>query len=108
MLKKKNYNQHETVRSQQDSAWKEVLNAYFADFIELCLPDLHALINWQEPTISLDKELNAITKGTDAGKRILDKLFKVKLQDNTDVCILIHAEVQGKKEDDFPKRQCSR
>ncbi|AIT62591.1 putative cytosolic protein [Coxiella burnetii str. Namibia] len=30
----------------KDTAWKEILEAYFKEFIALCLPDLDKLIDW--------------------------------------------------------------
>jgi hypothetical protein len=92
------------IRNESDIAWKEILDFYFKDFISYCLPQLFELINWKKKWVSLDKELQSITKGTESGKRLLDKLFKVYLKDGTEQWILIHVEVQGKKEEDFPKR----
>jgi len=91
-------------RNESDTAWKEILDAYFKDCIDYCLPKLSELINWQKPFISLDKELQAITKGTENGRRLLDKLFKVFLKDGREQWVLIHIEVQGKPDDAFPKR----
>ncbi len=92
------------IRNNSDAAWKEILDVYFKDFIEYCLPELYGLINWDKSWDSLDKELQAITKGANAGKRLLDKLFKVFLKDGQEQWLLVHLEVQGKPEDDFPKR----
>jgi hypothetical protein len=92
------------IRNDHDTAWKEILDYYFKDFIAYCFPQLFELINWKKKWVSLDKELQSITKGSEAGKRLLDKLFKVYLKDGTEQWILIHVEIQGKKEKDFPKR----
>ena len=92
------------IRNHSDVAWKEILDAYFKDFVEYCLPELYKLINWKKRWNSLDKELQAITKGTDAGKRLLDKLFKVFLRDGREQWVLVHLEVQGKQDDNFPSR----
>jgi len=92
------------IRNQSDVAWKEILDAYFKDFVEYCLPELYELVNWKKRWSSLDKELQAITKGTDVGKRLLDKLFKVFLKDGREQWVLVHLEVQGKQDDDFPSR----
>ena len=70
-------------------AWKEILDAYFKDFVEYCLPELYELINWKKRWSSLHKELQAITKGTDAGKRLLDKLFKVFLKNGREQWVLV-------------------
>jgi len=95
------------MRNESDTAWKEILDAYFNDFVEYCLPELHELIDWQRQWTALDKELQAITKGADTGKRLLDKLFKVFLKDGREQWVLIHLEVQGTQDDDFPKRMFS-
>lgn len=91
-------------RNDSDTAWKEILDAYFKDCIDYCLSELSTLINWQKSFVSLDKELQAITKGTASGKRLLDKLFKVFLKDGREQWVLIHIEVQGKPDDEFAKR----
>jgi hypothetical protein len=33
-------------RNEQDTAWKEVLDAYFKDCLDYCLPELSSLIDW--------------------------------------------------------------
>ena len=65
------------VRNESDTAWKEMLDAYFKDCIDYCLPKLSELINWKKPCVSLDKELQAITHGV-IGKRLFDKGFSKK------------------------------
>lgn len=91
-------------RNQSDTAWKEILDAYFKNFVEYCLPELYELINWKKSWDSLDKELQAITNGADTGRRLLDKLFRVFLKDGREQWVLVHLEVQDKQDDDFPKR----
>jgi hypothetical protein len=99
-----NNNKLDAYRNQQDNAWKDVLEAYFKDFMCYCLPDLYQLIDWKKPVTSLDKEFQTITKGAKAGKRLADKLFQVFLKDGSEQWILIHIEVQGSFEKPFPKR----
>jgi hypothetical protein len=36
------------IRNESDTAWKEILDFYFKDFIEYCLPELNQHINWQK------------------------------------------------------------
>ena len=60
--------------------------------------------DWKRQWTSLDKELNAITKGVEHGKRLLDKLFKVYLKNGHEQWILLNVEVQGSPEEEFPKR----
>ncbi len=87
-----------------DLSWKEALEQYFQPFLALCFPQVHALIEWSRPPESLDKELEQIAREAESGKRIADKLFKVWLRDGYEVWILIHIEVQSKRETGFPQR----
>jgi hypothetical protein len=57
----------------QDTAWKEVMGAFFEEFVALCLPSLYVLVDWTRPWISLDKELHTITNDSAIGKRYVDK-----------------------------------
>jgi hypothetical protein len=91
-------------RQDYDSAWKEALENYFQPFLELCVPDLYAAIDWSRPHIFLDKELQKIVRDAETGKQYADKLIKVWLLDGQETWILIHVEVQGKKETDFARR----
>jgi predicted transposase/invertase (TIGR01784 family) len=91
-------------RNDEDTAWKQILDAYFKEFIDLCVPNLSQLIDWSRPFVFLDKELQAIVKGNVAGTRLLDKLVKVFLKDGREQWILVHIEVQAKPHLDFPKR----
>jgi hypothetical protein len=88
----------------RDTAWKDVLDAYFKEFVDLCLHDLYGLIDWEQPWSSLDKEFHAITKDGLIGKRLVDKLFKVYLKTGEEQWVLIHLEIQGELEALFPKR----
>ncbi len=91
-------------RNESDTAWKEILDAYFKEFMDYCLPELSELIDWGKPFVSLDKELQAISKDIENGKRLLDKLFKVYLKDGCEQWILIHIEIQGTLDSEFEKR----
>jgi hypothetical protein len=88
----------------QDTAWKQVLEAYFKEFVQLCIPALYDLIDWEKPWTSLDKELHAITKEGITGRRLADKLFSVYLKDGQEQWILIHLEVQAEPDKLLPKR----
>jgi hypothetical protein len=92
------------MRNESDTAWKIVLDAYFKDFLDYCLPELYHLIDWSKPWSFLDKELQAITKGNEAGKRLLDKLVKVFLKDGREQWVLLHIEVQNQHDSEFAKR----
>ncbi len=91
-------------RNESDTAWKEILDAYFKEFMDYCLPELSRLIDWQKSFVSLDNELHAIAQGVENGKRLLDKLFKVYLKNGCEQWILVHVEIQGTPDDEFDKR----
>ncbi|MCC2666686.1 MAG: putative cytosolic protein [Gammaproteobacteria bacterium] len=91
-------------RNQSDTAWKIILDSHLKDFFDYCLPELSQLINWKKLPVPLDKELEAITKGNNTGKRLVDKLLKIYFKNGHEQWVLIHIEVQGKPDNDFPKR----
>src|SRR4051812_27765003 len=92
------------VRVQNDSAWKQVLETFFSEFVHFCLPNLANLIDWNRPWCNLDKELRTITKGAKAGDRVVDKLFKVYLKDGSERWMLVHIEVQNSHDGLLPER----
>lgn len=78
-----------------DSPWKEALDGYFADFLGLLAPWLHEQIDWAEPAVFLDKELQAITRAANSRRRYADKLVRVQHKMRRPFWILIHIEVQA-------------
>ncbi len=87
-----------------DNPWKEILEFYLQQFLELCLPDLYAAIDWSVHFKVLDKELQRIAPASQLGSRVADKFFEVRLLEGTAAWILIHVEVQNQREKDFQKR----
>ncbi|RDH39805.1 MAG: hypothetical protein CFE62_007115, partial [Candidatus Aquirickettsiella gammari] len=61
-------------RANHDSAWKDILDAYFKEFMEFFYPDIAKKIDWLADYETLDKELQAITTEAIIGKRFVDKL----------------------------------
>ncbi|MGM0694661.1 MAG: Rpn family recombination-promoting nuclease/putative transposase [Pseudomonadota bacterium] len=90
--------------SDFDSPWKEALEHYFPQFLELLLPEMHRDIDWQRPHEFLDKELQQVVRDTDAGRRHTDKLVKVFTLDGSETWVLVHVEVQGKADRHFNAR----
>ena len=93
-------------RAHFDSPWKQVLNRFLPDFLLFCLPKLAEEIDWTKNYLSLDKELNAISRKQAVGKRLADSLFKVWSKMGEEIWLLLHIEVQGEKELNFPERLC--
>ena len=87
-----------------DSPWKDLLDDYFEQFMEFFFPAAYAQIDWARGFEFLDKELQKITADAALGRRTVDKLVKVHLLTGAEVIALIHCEVQGEREADFPER----
>ena len=94
----------EPATDEFDSPWKEALQAYLPDFLAFFFTDIHADVNWSRGYESLDKEFQKIARKAKVGKRLADKLFKVWLKDGREHWLLIHVEVQGDYEKEFPER----
>jgi hypothetical protein len=90
--------------SDFDNPWKDVLEHFFAQFLEFFFPEAHAAIDWSRRYESLDKELQQIVSDSELGLRLADKLFKVWLQDGQEAWILIHVEIQNQRDAAFAER----
>lgn len=87
-----------------DSPWKEVLEHFFPAFMAFFFPEAHAEIDWSQRYEFLDKELAKIVRDANLGKRLADKLVKVRRVTGEEVWVLIHIEVQGWVDPEFPRR----
>jgi hypothetical protein len=87
-----------------DTPWKEILEAYFPQFLAFFFPEIDRQVDWTKGFSFLDTELQQLTIEGDTGKRILDKLAKVQLHSGKQQWILIHIEIQNQKEDRFTQR----
>jgi hypothetical protein len=91
-------------RADYDSPWKEALDHYFERCIAFFFPRVHADIDWTRGYEMLDKELQPIVRRSRHGRQYVDKLVKVYLKDGQERWILVHVEVQARKEVEFPER----
>ncbi len=87
-----------------DSPWKEALERYFPEFLALLFPQVHAGIDWSQGYVFLDQELQKVTRKSDTGRRIADKLVRVVDTEGREDWLLVHVEVQGRDRDDFAER----
>ena len=87
-----------------DSPWKETIECYFADFLALLFPELHALIDWNQEHVFLDQEFRAVVRNARQGKRTVDKLVRVHLKAGGSLCVYLHIEIQASREHNFQKR----
>jgi hypothetical protein len=91
-------------RSDFDAPWKEALEYFVAPFLGFFFPQVHAGVDWSKGYESLDKELHQIARAARSRKGMADKLFKVWHANGQETWLLIHIEVQGEPEDEFPLR----
>jgi hypothetical protein len=91
-------------RADLDSPWKEALQHFLAPYLALLFPAVHAGIDWHKGYESLDQELQQIVRAARVRARRADKLFQVWRRDGGEAWLLIHLEVQGRKDRDFPER----
>ncbi len=89
---------------EQDSPWKEVLEELFEDFVENFFPQIYQESDFSKGYEFLDQELQQIAVSSETGKRVVDKLVKVYLIDGSEKWLLIHIEIQGYEQEEFPER----
>jgi hypothetical protein len=87
-----------------DSPWKEALDVYFGPFLALFFPHIHRDIDWSRHYEMLDKELQQLLPKAAQGRRTVDKLVKVWRKNGAEAGILIHIEVQTRRERGFGPR----
>ncbi|MEK7727730.1 MAG: hypothetical protein AAB354_04910 [candidate division KSB1 bacterium] len=89
---------------EQDSPWKEVLEDLFEEFLEFFFPEVHRDLDLSKGYEFLDKELQQILVESETGARVVDKLVRVYLRDGSESWLLIHIEIQGYAQEEFPER----
>ena len=80
------------------------MDIFFAQFLALLFPDIHALIDWSRGYESLDKEFQKIVREGEIGRRYVDKLVKVWKLGGDELWVLIHVEVQTDFDVEFSLR----
>jgi hypothetical protein len=93
-----------TPRRDLDAAWKYVLRELLQEFVAFALNDLHQAIDWSRPPEFMDKELQAVARRAATGQRHVDLLAKLWLPSGEEQWLLIHVEVQARKQEQFPER----
>lgn len=83
----------------QDSAWKDVLEPLFPQFLEFFFPDIYQDVDFTKGFEFLDKELQQILKRSKSGKRIVDKLVKIflKTAKKSGFCCILKFRAMRKK-----------
>lgn len=91
---------------KDDLLWKGVLEEIFDDFLRFMHPDAADIYDLEMGIMFLDKELEQLfpPEEDEFSPKVVDKLAKVTTREGEEEWILIHVEVQGRYQKDFPKR----
>ncbi len=90
--------------TEYDSPWKEILDKYFQEFMQICVPELFQAIDWRVPPKMLDKEFQQIAQESETGQRTVDKLVEVRLLSGQLEWLLVHLEIQSQSSEAFARR----
>lgn len=87
-----------------DTPWKQICEHFFKEMLAMVLPEAHADIDWSTPIRILDKELPKLAPKHQIGRRYVDNLIEVRLNDGCREKILVHIEFQSRSDPKMPKR----
>jgi hypothetical protein len=89
----------------RDTLWKGIIEDLFEDFLHYFYPIwAKNEVDFSEKFEFLDKELDELYPSIKGEKRYADKLVKVNLKNGQNQWVLIHIEVQGYIDVNFPAR----
>ncbi len=92
------------VTDEYDSPWKEAIEHFFPDFMAFYFPDAYAQIDWSQGYTFLEQELRSVIHDATLGKRFVDKLAQMKLNNGEESWIYVHVEIQASRDSNFAKR----
>ena len=88
----------------QDGLWKKVIAELFENFLLFFAPELHKEVDFSKTPDFLQQELFQEILDQKKGTNYADQIVKVHLKNGEEKWILIHIEVEGAADTDFPKR----
>ena len=87
-----------------DTRWKELIYAFVEEFIQYFLPNLYENVDFSVAPEFLEQELHKLFADEERkGKKISDKLIKVRLKNGDDSFILVHVEIEGDAPSYYPR-----
>ena len=92
------------VTDDYDSPWKEAVELYFPEFMAFYFPEAHACFDWSQGYTFLEQELRSVIHDAALGKRFVDKLAQMKLNNGDESWIYVHVEIQASRDSSFAKR----
>jgi len=94
----------DALTSEFDAPWKIALRLYLRQILAFCFPAVYELIDWREPPVFLDNELQQIAPSHQQGRRVVDCLVRVRLLTGRYEWLFIHLEIQAQPEAQFSQR----
>ena len=88
----------------QDLLWKAIIEDLFDDVLRFFYPKFVEEVDFSKPFEFLDKELQKLYPESNHKNRRADVLTKVFLKNGEEKWILIHIEIQGYEDTEFPLR----
>jgi hypothetical protein len=86
-----------------DQLFKDLLQAFFQEFMELFFPMVAARLDFSEVIFFTTEAFTDIPVGE---RRFLDLVARVTTQDGEPELILVHVEIQSERRHNFPFRMC--
>ena len=87
-----------------DSLWKVMITSFSYQFIRRFLPDMYPYIDLNYPIEYLEQEFPSSLRPKKKGRKITDKLLKVRLKSGEEHYVLTHIEVQATGESTYSKK----
>ncbi len=78
-----------------DGIWKEAVQRWLPECMQLFWPSLHAQIDWSTPPRFDIQELQALHRIYRRGRRSTDLIAVLQLRDGTPALLLMHLEIQA-------------
>jgi hypothetical protein len=91
-------------KNRFDNAWKDVVRDLFFEFLDFYYPDLSREVDHQIPPRSREKEFAKLLPDNHSSGRRVDLLFQVRMISSEIRTLLLHIEVQNRKEEALPMR----
>lgn len=89
---------------RRDLMWKGIIEDFFPEFLHYFFPKVVHEIDFETPFEFLDKELAILFPETNQKNRRADLLVKIFLKDGTEQWLIVHVEIQGYEDKEFPLR----
>ena len=97
-----------TQRFDYDAFWKNLINRFFWNLLEMALPDLYADADTSREHELLDTKFTDVLNTNDpeihTSPHFADYVIKVHMKNGDEQWLILHVEIQGKGGEDLPGR----